>query len=213
MSSIGVFGGTFDPPHIGHLALAEWARERLGLERVLFVPTGRPPHKRRADLSPARDRLAMTRIAVRGNPAFRVSTLELESDGPSYTVDTVRKLAARVAGRRLVLLIGADSLDDFATWHEPETILELATLAVAARPGAGRTGRSGVGRRAKVLWLGNPGIDVSSSLVRARARAGHSVRYLVPDGVAAYIARRGLYRAPRAMRRAAATALAPARAR
>ncbi len=194
MERVGLFGGTFDPPHVGHLMLAEWARERLGLHRVVFVPAGRPPHKRGSRISSAATRLAMTRLAVRGNPRFRVSTVELEDDGPSFTIDTLRRFAARAPGSRLYLLMGADSLDDFRRWHEPERILKLAILAVAGRPGVGGPGSMAWARGRRVVWLGNPGLDVSSSLVRERARAGRSLRYLVPDAVAAFIARRGLYR-------------------
>lgn len=190
---LGLFGGTFDPPHLGHLALAEWARERLGLDRVLFVPAGIPPHKRRRAPSPARVREALTRLAVRGNPAFRVSALELGRDGPSFTVDTLRALRRRHPGVRVFLLLGEDSLRDFPTWHDPRAIRALATLAVARRPGTARAPRA----RRGVVWLDNPGIALSSSAIRARARAGRSVRYLVPDPVAAYIARHRLYRRSR----------------
>ncbi len=191
MRRLGVFGGTFDPPHVGHLALAEWARESLRLDRVLFVPAGTPPHKRRADLSSAADRLAMTRAAVRGRPGFAVSALEARRRGPSFTVDTLRALRARFPGARLFLLMGEDSLDEFSTWREPAAIRSLATLAVAARPGAGRRRPRAGGR---IAWLDNPGLDVSSSALRARARRGRSLAFLVPDAVARVIARRGLYR-------------------
>jgi nicotinate-nucleotide adenylyltransferase len=191
MERIGLFGGTFDPPHLGHLTLAEWARERLALERVVFIPAGRPPHKRGGRISSAAARLAMIRLAVRGNAKFRVSTVELEPEGPSFTVDTLRWFAAHAPRSRLYLLVGADSLADFWSWHEPDQILGLATLVVAGRPGVGRRARP---RGRRVVWLGNPGIDVSSSLVRRRARAGRSLRYLVPDPVAGFIERQGLYR-------------------
>lgn len=194
MEHLGLFGGTFDPPHVGHLALAEWARERLRLDRVLFIPAGRPPHKRRRPISSPAARLEMTRLATRGHPGFGVSTLELEADGPSFTVDTLRAIGARHPRARLFLLVGADSLDEFRTWRSPEEILALATLAVAARPGSGRAATRAWARRRGVVWLGNPGLEVSSSLVRERARAGRSVRYLVPDAVARYIARHRLYR-------------------
>jgi nicotinate-nucleotide adenylyltransferase len=192
MKRLGVFGGTFDPPHVGHLALAEWAREALRLDRILFVPAGLPPHKRRTDLSSAADRLALTRAAVRGNPAFEVSSIEARRGGPSYTLDTLRTLRARHAGARLFLLIGADSLADFENWREPDAIAAIATLAVALRPGAARPA---VRRARRIEWLDNPGLEVSSSAVRARVRAGRSVRYLVPDAVARLIEQRGLYRA------------------
>ena len=203
---IGLFGGTFDPPHVGHLALAEWARESLRLDRVLFVPAGRPPHKGRARLSAVAHRLAMTRLAVRDNPAFTVSSLEARRDGPSFTVDTLRALRRREPRARVFLLMGADSLEEFPTWRDPEAILAFATLVVAPRPGAspapGRvpwrgTPEAGSRRLAgarRIAWLGCPVLDVSSSAIRARLRSGRTARYLVPDAVARYIARHRLYR-------------------
>ena len=200
---IGLFGGTFDPPHVGHLALAEWARDSLRLDRVLFVPAGFPPHKRRARLSGVEHRVAMTRLAVRHNPAFTVSALEARRDGPSFTVDTLRALRRRFLRARLFLLMGADSLDEFPTWRDPETILALATLVVASRPGGravageGRVAEARVrrlARGARIAWLRNPGLEVSSSAIRALLRSGRTARYLVPDGVARYAARHRLYR-------------------
>ena len=185
---VGVFGGTFDPPHLGHLALAEWARGRLGLSRVLFVPAGQPPHKRAGAVTAAKHRMAMTRLATRGNPAFVVSPIEAERKGPSFTVDTLRELKARERGARLVLLIGEDSLGEFSTWRDPDAILALATLAVAERPGSRIRGR-----RPPCVWLGNPRLEISSSTLRRRARTGHSLRYLVPETVIAYIRRHRLY--------------------
>jgi nicotinate-nucleotide adenylyltransferase len=200
---IGVFGGTFDPPHVGHLALAEWARDALRLDRVLFVPAGRPPHKGRRVLTPVAHRVAMTRLAVRGQRAFVVSALEARRNGPSFTVDTLRALRKREPGARIFLLMGADSLAEFPTWRDPAGILAFATLAVAARPGTRGAG-GGAGTRARagagvpggrhVAWLRNPGLEVSSSAIRTRLRAGHTVRYLVPDAVVRYIARHRLYR-------------------
>jgi nicotinate-nucleotide adenylyltransferase len=191
---LGLFGGTFDPPHIGHLVLAEWACEKLSLDRVLFIPAGRPPHKHGRRVSPVRHRLAMARLAVRGNPRFRVSTLELERATPSWTIDTLRAIARWHRGERY-LIVGGDSLDDFRGWVEPEAILELATLAVAARPGTGHSrARAWVERRGRVVWIGDPALDVSSSALRQRVRDGHSIRYLVPDAVARYVTRHRLYR-------------------
>ncbi|HEY6866578.1 MAG TPA: nicotinate-nucleotide adenylyltransferase [Candidatus Eisenbacteria bacterium] len=192
MRRIGLFGGTFDPPHVGHLALAEWAREQLGLDQVLFVPAGTPPHKRGRRHSSAAARVAMTRLAVRGNAAFRLSTLEVRRRGPSFTVDTLRALRARAPGARLYLLMGEDSLVEFSGWREPAAIAALASLAVARRPGRGRRGSAG--RPPRVTWLDNPGLELSSSAIRARVRRGRSIRYLVPDAVAAYVRRHGLYR-------------------
>lgn len=192
---LGILGGTFDPPHVGHLALAECAREQLGLSRVLFVPAGTPPHKRgRARTTSAAHRLAMTRAAVRGNPAFAVSAIETKRRGPSWTVDTVRALAAAHPGAELWLLMGADSFAAFGTWREPAEIARHARLAVAVRPGSRRPAPPAGVPRSRVTWIDNPALDVSSSAVRERARAGRSVRYLVPDAVARHAARHGLYR-------------------
>ena len=198
---IGLFGGTFDPPHLGHLVLAECARDRLRLDEVRFIPAGHPPHKRSTPVTRAADRVAMVRLAVRGNRAFTVSTVEARRRGPSFTIETLRQVAAESRDTRLYLLMGADSLDEFSTWRDPQGILGLATLAVAGRPGRRARRRAG-GRRARaprgrVAWLDNAEIAISSSLVRARARAGRSIRYLVPDPVAAYIVRHGLYRGRR----------------
>ncbi|MFN8589179.1 MAG: nicotinate-nucleotide adenylyltransferase [Candidatus Eisenbacteria bacterium] len=192
---LGILGGTFDPPHVGHLALAECAREQLGLERVLFVPAGDPPHKRGGvRVSPAARRLAMTRAAVQGNPAFVVSAIETRRRGPSWTVDTVRALALEHAGAELWLLMGADSFAAFGSWREPAEIVRHVRLAVAVRPGTRRPAPPAGVPRARVTWLANPALEVSSSAVRERARAGLSMRYLVPDAVARYAVRHGLYR-------------------
>jgi nicotinate-nucleotide adenylyltransferase len=189
---LGLFGGTFDPPHLGHLALAEWARDRLRLDRVIFMPAGRPPHKRRRDLSAVEHRLAMTRLAVRGEAAFEVSTLEARRSGPSFTLETLRELRAGSPGALWFLLVGEDSLADLPRWYEPEQLVRLATPVVARRPGSRTRRRPRVLGR-PVVWLDNPGIEVSSSVIRARARAGRTVRYLVPDAVARYLDRHPLY--------------------
>jgi nicotinate-nucleotide adenylyltransferase len=202
MRRIGLFGGTFDPPHVGHLALAEAARDRLRLDEVRFIPAGEPPHKRRGGLVPASRRLAMTRLAVRGAHAFTVSTIETRRDGPSFTVDTLRRVRAESPGARLFLLLGTDSLGELVSWREPAEIARLATLVVARRPdgdwqiGGHRFSRA-AGRgpaRARIVHLDNPELAISSSLIRSRVRAGRSIRYLVPDLVARYIARHRLYR-------------------
>ena len=192
---VGLFGGTFDPPHLGHLALAEWARVQLRLDRVIFVVAGEPPHKRGRVRTDAAHRVALTRRAVRGNPAFEVSTLEVRRKGLSYTVDTVREFAEDAVPARLYLLMGADMFETFGTWVQPHEILRHATLAVALRPGTRpprRTPYDSMGRG--VVWLDNPGLEVSSSALRARASAGESVRYLTPDAVARYIEQHRLYR-------------------
>lgn len=194
---LGVFGGTFDPPHVGHLALAECARTQLKLDRVLFVPAGTPPHKASARASTAH-RVAMTRAAVRGNPAFAVSTIEARRAGPSYTADTLASIAKAHPGAELFLLMGADMYATFDSWVRPAEIAALATLAVALRPGAKRARVSRFAARGRgVRWLANPALEVSSSAVRDLSRRGVSLRYLVPDAVARYVAAHRLYGKPR----------------
>ncbi len=198
---IGIFGGTFDPPHVGHLLLAERAIVQLGLDRVLFVPAGTPPHKRVRRLSPAAHRLAMTRRAIAGNERFQVSTLELRRRGASYTVDTLRALGKRIPKARLFLLIGEDSLREFETWREPDAIRSLATLVVARRSRSKDEARAERAhprvtrgnRLSAVVWLAGEPLDLSSSRIREEARHGCSIRYLVPDRVAEYVSRHRLY--------------------
>ncbi len=196
---LGLFGGTFDPPHLGHLAFAEWARDRLQLDRVLFVPAGDPPHKRGRVLTPAATRLAMTELAIAGREGFEISRVELDRTGPSYTVDTLHALAAARPDARWYLLIGEDSLAELATWREPETVVRLATPVVARRVGA-RTRRPARAFGRRIVWLDDFGFDVSSSGVRTRVRRGASIRFLVPDAVERFIARRRLYRDAEAAR-------------
>jgi nicotinate-nucleotide adenylyltransferase len=199
--SIGVLGGTFDPPHFGHVLLARWAAAKLKLDRVLFVPAGRPPHKANAAAASAAHRLAMTRLAVRGQPGFAVEALETRRRGPSYTVDTVRALAARWPGAKLHLIMGADMFATFDTWREPEAIAERAVLAVLLRPGARAPKRSRAAAHGQgVVKLRNPGLPLSSSALRARARRGLSLEGFVPDPVARYVERHALYRRGRAPR-------------
>jgi nicotinate-nucleotide adenylyltransferase len=204
---LGVLGGTFDPPHLGHLVIAEEARSVLGLDRVLFMPAASPPHKRVRAITPAATRVAMTRVAVRGNPAFEVSTIESRRRGPSYTVDTLRELKRLNPRTALTLILGEDSLRELGTWREPEQILTLARLAVARRTEAARSRRTArahadasVARRldgalaGRVRWLATPLIAISSTDLRARARRGRTLTYLVPAGVERYVRRHGLYR-------------------
>ncbi len=196
--ALGVFGGTFDPIHVAHLAVAEAARDALGLRQVLFVPAARPPHKTTQRVSPAADRLAMVRAAIADNPAFAVSTIELERDGPSFTIDTLRALHAGGNGR-LALILSAEAFADFATWRDPAGILGLATLVVVPRDGYPDADAAALARYvpdvadARAEFLDGPRMQLSASELRARARNGRSLRYLVPDAVAAYIGDHGLY--------------------
>jgi nicotinate-nucleotide adenylyltransferase len=199
--SIGVMGGAFDPIHIGHLAVAEEAREVLGIETVLFVPTGSPPHRDGA-VATAEQRVAMTQLAIAGNPAFRLSRIEVDRAGPSYTLDTLALLAAgeRAAGRepQLVLILSAETFHDLPGWHQPRRILELARLAVAPRVGHAIPDRAWLGERFpgledRVTYLEGPRLGVSSTAIRQRLAAGRSIRYLVPAPVVDYIGEHGLY--------------------
>ncbi|HSJ14692.1 MAG TPA: nicotinate-nucleotide adenylyltransferase [Longimicrobiales bacterium] len=194
--STGVFGGTFDPPHLGHLIVAQDALELLGLDRLLFVPAAQPPHKQDRVVTPAPHRLAMLRLAVADDPRFAIEPLELERAGPSWTVDTLRELARRPATAELVLLMGADQYAELDGWREPAEVRRLARIAVLHREG--RTERP-LGGGMDVVDVAVTRIDISSTAVRARVAAGGSIRYLVPPAVAAYIAEHGLYRtdAPR----------------
>ena len=188
--SIVIFGGTFDPVHLGHLILAEQARLQLKAEKVLFVPAAIPPHKRDLDVSPAKTRVEMLELAIAGNLAFDISTIELERGGVSYTVDTLRDLAQANPGAKLFLVVGGDSLGDLPTWREPEEIVKLATLAVAARPGreAPDEAKIPAAWRERIVRLDMPQVEIASREIRRRSAAGESVKYLVPAAVEAYLA-------------------------
>ena len=193
--SLGILGGTFDPIHIAHLAVAEEAREALGLERVLFIPAGRPPHKPGRPITAAEHRLAMVELAIAGNPAFAASRIELDRDGPSYTVDTLEALAADDA-RDLTLILSARRSLELPTWREPRRVLDLARLVVVPRDGyPGRpTRRSSTstsrGRRHGWSSSTGRGCGCRRSELRTRAAGGRSLRYLVPG------CGRRLYRRP-----------------
>jgi len=199
--TLGMLGGTFDPIHLGHLAVADEAREALGLERILFVPAGRPPHKAGRPITPAPDRLAMVELAIADNPAFAVSSIELERPGPSYTVDTVAAVRdGPGAPIELTVILSAELFGTLATWHEPEQLLRLARLAVVPRAGHPAPGRSLLaehfpGLEDRVTFLDGPHLGVSGTDIRARAAVGRSIRYLVPPAVAAYIGDHALYTA------------------
>jgi nicotinate-nucleotide adenylyltransferase len=190
---LGVFGGTFDPIHLGHLRAAENALESLELDQVAFVPAGTPPHRAEPSSSPL-DRYAMTTLATAGHPRFAVSDAELRREGPSYTVDTVAGLRKERPDAEVFVIVGSDTFPEMATWKEHERLMELCTVAVVARPGEGlEDGSGGEGRRKGVARVLGPGLFISSSDIRDRVRQRKSVRYLVPDAVADYIAKRALY--------------------
>jgi nicotinate-nucleotide adenylyltransferase len=188
-----MFGGTFDPIHLGHLLLAEIARESLALERVVFVPARIPPHKGSVP-TPAEHRFRMAELATRDNPHFEVSDLELRRDGPSYTVETLRELR-ELSPRptELYLLMGADSARDLRSWKDHRTLLEEATLVVLPRRGvAPEELPEEVAARATLL--ASPLIEISSSEIRRLVRERRSIRYRVPESVEQYIRSEGLYR-------------------
>jgi nicotinate-nucleotide adenylyltransferase len=192
---LGVFGGTFDPIHLGHLRAAENAFECLELDRVAFIPAGTPPHRGLPSSSPL-DRFAMTALATAGHPGFAVSDVELRRDGPSYTVDTVAGLRQESPEAEVYVIVGSDTFPEMATWKEHERLMSLCTVAVVARPGeapAAAEGPAG-GRWPRVARVEGPGLDISASAIRGRVRERKSIRYLVPDAVADYIAKRALYR-------------------
>lgn len=186
---VGIFGGSFDPVHHGHLIVARAALEQLGLAEVRFVPAREQPFKRGRHRAPAADRLEMLRLATAGEAGFRVDGLELERPGPSYTVDTLRELAAREPARRFILLLGADAAREVSSWHEAAAIPGLADVAVLVRGGEGAPAVAPGSRLVPV-----PAIEISATEVRRRVAAGLSIRYWVPDAVAGHIAARGLYR-------------------
>ena len=184
---LGIFGGTFNPIHLGHLLLAETSRETLQLDRVFFIPTGQPPHKQAYALLPGPVRLTLIRQAIRGQPAFVASDIELRRVGVSYSIETVRLLHQRFPRAKLFLLIGSDMLA--VRWFAWEEIKRLCTVAVVHRPDAPQRRRE-VG----VTWLTMPQIDIASSDIRRRLQSGRSIRYLVPLAVERYIIRHQLYR-------------------
>ena len=186
---VGIFGGTFDPVHVGHLAIANAALESVPLDRVVFVLARRSPLKERGPVAGEADRLAMLELAVAGEPRFSVSRIELERDGPSYTVDTLESFAGADA---LFLILGGDAIAELPRWKDPDRIARLATLVVAERPGAPSAPNDG---SSSLLVFDAPRLDISARELRARAARGRSLRYLVPDPVWRHIEARGLYRA------------------
>ena len=190
---LGIFGGTFDPVHHGHLIVAEYVRETVGLDRILFIPTMISPHKQDADITAAIDRFAMLREAVGANPFFEASDLEIERGGVSYTVDTLRILMESHRPADLYLLIGADNLRDFGSWKDPEEIVKRARLIVMNRPGftAGEADRP---LPEDAIQCVVPSIDISATEIRRRVEQGLPISYLVPLSVERYIAQHRLYR-------------------
>jgi nicotinate-nucleotide adenylyltransferase len=195
---VGILGGTFDPPHIGHLVIAEEAREKLSLAMVFFVPAREPPHKKGEPISPLKDRVAMVRLALDDHPFFALSLAEAGRPGPSFTVDTLRQLLDEFPpATELYFVMGMDSLAALPTWHEPGKLIQLCTLAVLRRPGYSANmeelERDIPGLASRVVFIPAPELEISSTDLQARVRSGLSIQYMVPGCVAEYVAEHHLY--------------------
>jgi nicotinate-nucleotide adenylyltransferase len=200
---LGIMGGTFDPIHIGHLAIAEAAREALGLAQVVFVPAGEPPHKPDSVDASVEDRVEMVRLAIADNPAFALSRVDVDRAGPSYTADSVRLIGdeERAAGREpdLVLVMSSETLAGLRSWHDPARLVAAAGIAVVPREGHPAPDPAWIeasfpGQAGRFTIVDGPRLGISSTAIRAAVAAGRSIRYLVPEAVGAYIADHGLYR-------------------
>lgn len=190
---VGLFGGTFDPIHVGHLIAAEEARESVGLDRVVFVPCGIPPHKRSELISSGQARLEMTRLAAQGNPRFEVSDFEVSKDEASFTIETVRHFSSKLGkDAELFLIVGADSVLEMWTWKNPAELLSESKPIVVSRPGFD-LGNMEPWLRDRVLLVEGVLVGVSSTDIRARVASGRSIRYLVPPPVLSYIVQNKLY--------------------
>jgi nicotinate-nucleotide adenylyltransferase len=196
---VGVFGGAFNPPHLGHLVCAQEALLQLELERVVLVPVGEAPHRELDEDPGAEARLEMVELAIAGDERFSTSRVELDRSGPSYTSDTLALMAREAPDDELFLILGGDQAAALPGWHEPEQVLERATLAVVERVGFGRNATgiklSRLRGAERVRYLEMPVIQVSSTVVRRRVRGGVSIRYLVPERVVSYIEENRLYQA------------------
>ncbi|MEA2484179.1 MAG: nicotinate-nucleotide adenylyltransferase [Thermoleophilaceae bacterium] len=194
---VGIYGGVFNPPHHGHLVAAQEAHWQLGLDVVVWIPVGDAPHRRVENDPGAEARFEMVEMATAGDERFRVSRIEIERDGPSYTADTLKELREREPEAELFLILGGDQALALPHWHEPEEVLSLATVAVFER---GSSNRNAIGITIgrlkgadRVRFLEMPRINISSTLVRRRAAEGKPIRYLVPDKVANFIGAQSLY--------------------
>jgi nicotinate-nucleotide adenylyltransferase len=208
VARVGLLGGTFNPPHLAHLVCAQEALTQLGLDRVLLVPAGVPPHKEVEAEPGVEHRVAMCEAAVAGDDRFGVSRADVDRTGPSYTVELLRALRAAAPEDELTFIVGGDMAHSLPAWRDPEAVLALARLAVAEREGVRRADIAERlaplrGAAERVDFFDMPRLDISSSLLRRRAAAGGPLRYLVPDAVAAYIAREALYGAPEPAREGA----------
>lgn len=190
---VGVFGGTFDPIHLGHLLLAQQALEEGQLDQVWFIPAGEPPHKRDKAITPAHHRARMVELAIEDNPAFCLSRIELEREGPSYTIDTLEELTDKYPNYRFFLIIGADMVKDLPHWYKIKKILQYVRVIGLKRPGVSTDGLP-VEMAERVIWIREAiETNISSTAIRERLSQGKSVRYLVPDPVCQYMKEYRLY--------------------
>lgn len=197
---IGLMGGTFNPIHIGHLVTAEEAFYQFNLDEIIFIPSGKPPHKTDREIAPGEDRYLMTVIATASNPHFTVSRIEIDREGPSYTVDTLKEMK-KIYGEdtQLYFITGADAIIEILTWKDPEIIADLCEFIAATRPGYSlkrfeELHLIGESKLPKVHFMEIPALAISSTDIRRRVRENRPIKYLVPEGVAEYLTKRGLYR-------------------
>jgi nicotinate-nucleotide adenylyltransferase len=193
MKKIGIFGGAFDPPHIGHLIAAQYAAEQLSLDKVIFVPSGNHPFKEGKLVATAEQRFAMTKLAIAGNPIFDVSDVEVRKEGKSYTFETLEHFSELYADGTLSFLIGTDNIKDFPSWKHPEKIVELATVVVLNREVV-RIPKQENEFMARFLYLDTPTIEISSTEIRSRLAEHKTIRYMIRNGVELFLDMTGLYR-------------------
>ncbi|WP_232725406.1 nicotinate-nucleotide adenylyltransferase [Bacillus sp. FJAT-44742] len=186
---VGILGGTFDPPHHAHLMIAQEALTECGLDEVWFIPVNVPPHKQRSSTTSNRQRKEMIQLAINDNPFFKLSTIELERGGPSFTIDTIKQLKKENPSHEYYFIIGGDMAEQLDTWHEINALKKLVTFTVAARPPY----KSSPPFQEGILIMEAPQLDVSSTDIRLRVKMGKNIQYLVPDSVREYIKERGLY--------------------
>jgi nicotinate-nucleotide adenylyltransferase len=190
---IGILGGTFDPIHLGHLVLAEQVKEKLGLDKVIFIPSASPPHKSKRKLSPAKDRFHMTKLALESNSTFLVSDIELKRKGLSYTVETLKQLKKQYPDSEIYFLTGSDVLDEIHTWKNPEQIYKLAKVVIAIRPGFDSfDSKNHFAKKSMIVPITS--VDISSTQIRERVKKEQSIKYLVPAKVEEYIKKKRLFR-------------------
>ena len=189
---LGVLGGTFDPIHMGHLVLAEQAREQFELDQIIFIPSASPPHKTEQELSLAIHRFEMTKLSLEGNRYFSVSDIELKRKGLSYTVETLRELKGLYKDSEIYFLTGSDVLDEITIWKDPEEIYKLAKIVIAVRPGFNKFDPEDHFAQKSIIAK-ITGVDISSTQIREKVRNGESIKYLVPSKVEEYIKKKNLY--------------------